>query len=137
MSIAFDKSLETGNEMIDTQHKELIDRVNKLAAECRPGTGKRGAVATLDFLLDYTEYHFSAEEELQEECGYPKRKEHHLEHERFKRSVEELRIMLEEEEGPSEAFVEAVKKNVEEWLRNHIMTWDKEVAGYAAEGEAV
>ncbi len=33
--------------------------------------------------------------------------------------------------GPSEAFVEAVRKNVEEWLQNHIMSWDKEVAGYA------
>ena len=39
--------------------------------------------------------------------------------------------MLEEEEGPSEAFVEAVRKNVEERLQNHIMSWDKEVAGYA------
>ena len=47
------------------------------------------------------------------------------------RAVEDLRVMLEEEEGPSEAFVDAVRKNVEEWLWNHIMTWDKEVAGYA------
>lgn len=30
MSVTFDKSLETGNELIDQQHKELIDRVNKL-----------------------------------------------------------------------------------------------------------
>ena len=63
--------------------------------------------------------------------GYPKLSAHHLEHEKFKKAVEDLRVMLEEEEGPSEAFVDAVRKNVEEWLWNHIMTWDKEVAGYA------
>lgn len=131
MSITFDRSLVTGNELIDTQHRELISRVNKLAEECVPGTEKRTAVGTLDFLLDYTDYHFSEEEALQKKSGYPNLSAHHREHEKFKRAVEELRIMLEEEEGPSEAFVEAVRKNVEEWLQNHIMSWDKEVAGYA------
>lgn len=58
MSITFDRSLVTGNELIDTQHRELISRVNKLAEECVPGTEKRTAVGTLDFLLDYTDYHF-------------------------------------------------------------------------------
>ena len=40
MSITFDRSLVTGNELIDTQHRELISRVNKLAEECVPGTGR-------------------------------------------------------------------------------------------------
>lgn len=131
MSITFDKSLETGNELIDTQHKELIGRVNRLTEECVPGAEKRAAVATLDFLLDYTEFHFSAEEELQREIEYPELAAHHSEHVKFKAAVDDLRVMLEEEEGPSEAFVEAVKKNVEEWLQNHIRTWDKAVAEYA------
>ena len=100
MSITFDRSLVTGNELIDTQHRELISRVNKLAEECVPGTEKRTAVGTLDFLLDYTDYHFSEEEALQKKSGYPKLSAHHREHEKFKRAVEELRIMLEEEEGP-------------------------------------
>ncbi len=38
--------------------------------------------------------------------------------------------MLEEEEGPSAAFVEAVNKNVVEWLYNHIKTFDRSVAEY-------
>ena len=40
------------------------------------------------------------------------------------------REMLEEEEGPSEAFVEAVKKNVVDWLLNHIQVWDKQIAEF-------
>ena len=58
MSVTFDKSLETGNELIDQQHKELIDRVNKLLESCYMGTEKRTAIQTLNFLLDYTEFHF-------------------------------------------------------------------------------
>ncbi len=49
MSITFDRSLVTGNELIDTQHRELISRVNKLAEECVPGTEKRTAVNTRFF----------------------------------------------------------------------------------------
>ena len=30
MRAEFDESLVTGNEMIDSQHKELIDKINKL-----------------------------------------------------------------------------------------------------------
>lgn len=131
MSIQFDKSLETGNNLIDTQHKELIERVNRLTEECIPGTEKRAAVGTLDFLMDYTDFHFSAEEGLQREIGYPEYDSHCKEHIKFKKAVEDLRVMLEEEEGPSEEFVKAVKKNVEEWLTNHIRIWDTAVASYS------
>ena len=38
--------------------------------------------------------------------------------------------MLEEEEGPTDAFVEAVNKNIVEWLLNHIQVFDKKVAEF-------
>ena len=38
--------------------------------------------------------------------------------------------MLEEEEGPTDAFVEAVNKNITDWLLNHIQVRDKAVAAY-------
>lgn len=128
MSISFDESLKTGNEWIDAQHRELIDRVNRLAEAGVRGKEKQAAVKTLDFLMDYTDFHFSAEEALQKETGYPEVNRHHEQHRQFEKAVDELRQMLEEEEGPSGAFAEAVKKNVEEWLKNHIRTWDKAVA---------
>ena len=91
------------------------------------------AVQTLDFLMDYTEFHFKDEEKLQEEHQYPLLQAHKDQHAKFVQAVEDLRNMLEEEEGPTEAFVEAVKKNVVEWLLNHIQIWDKQVAAYVQE----
>ena len=46
------------------------------------------------------------------------------------KTLEALRHMLEEEEGPSEAFVEQVNKNVIEWLYRHIKGFDRSVAEY-------
>ncbi len=130
MAITFDESLRTGNELIDTQHQELIARVNKLTEECKPGTEKAVAAHTLGFLMDYTHKHFADEEKLQEENAYPLLDAHKAQHAAFVKQVEELDEMLVEEEGPSEAFVEAVKKNVVDWLMNHIMVWDKQVAQF-------
>jgi len=128
--IVFDEALYTGNELIDNEHKELIDRVNKLVESCENGKEKVTAVKTLDFLMDYTDFHFSDEEKLQQEVGYDKLEQHKVQHEDFKKSVDELRQMLEEEEGPTDAFVEAVNKNISQWLVNHIQGWDKAVAEF-------
>ncbi len=130
MSIVFDKDLATGNDLIDGQHKELIDRVNKLVDSCTSGKEKNVAIQTLDFLMDYTVFHFDAEEKLQEEAGYPELSAHKAQHAQFKQAVEELKEMLEEEEGPTDAFVAAVNKNVSDWLVNHIKQSDKKVAAF-------
>ena len=128
MRAEFDETLVTGNEMIDSQHKELIGRINQLLESCEDGQGKIKAVKMLDYLLDYTEFHFSAEEKLQEEMEYPGIKEHKEKHAEFKKAVKELQEMLEEEEGPTEAFVAQVQKNVVDWLFDHIKGFDRSVA---------
>ncbi len=65
-----------------------------------------------DYLADYTEFHFGEEEKLQESINYPAIAEHKKEHDKLRAVVKDLYNMLEEEEGPSEAFVEQVNKNV-------------------------
>ena len=127
MRAEFDESLVTGNEMIDTQHKELIDKINKLLDSCETSKDKVVAVKTLDY---YTEFHFGEEEKLQESINYPGIAEHKKEHDKLRQVVKDLYNMLEEEEGPSDAFVEQVNKNVIEWLYRHIKGFDRSVAEY-------
>lgn len=130
MRAEFDESLITGNEMIDSQHQELINKINSLLDSCEEGNDKLAAVKTLDYLADYTDFHFSAEEKLQEEIQYPGIEEHKKEHEKLRKVVEELHDMLVEEEGPSAAFVEQVNQNVIDWLYRHIKGFDRSVAEY-------
>ena len=130
MRAEFSENLVTGNELIDSQHKELIDRINKLLDSCEADNGKVTAVNTLDYLADYTDFHFSAEEKLQQEIGYPDYDKHKSVHEGFKQTIKELDEMLQEEEGPSAAFVEKVEENVIKWFYTHIEGFDRSVAEY-------
>jgi len=130
MYAKFDDSLVTGNEMIDSQHKELIERINNLLVMADNKVDKVGAVKMLAHLDEYTDFHFGEEEKLQEEIEYPGIEEHKKKHEELRQTVKELREMLEEEEGPTEAFVTQVNAKVVEWLYGHIQTFDRSVAEY-------
>lgn len=133
MQIIFDKSLLTGNELIDSEHRELIARVNQVTSGAVAGSEKAAAVKTLDFLMDYVDIHFKDEEGLQLEYDYPLLAAHKAQHAKFAQTVEELREMLEEEQGPTDAFVEAVNRNVVNWLLMHIQVWDRQVAEFIKE----
>lgn len=130
MVIEFDDSLITGNKTIDEQHKELIKKISNLVASCEQGDGKIKAVKMLDYLEEYTDFHFTAEEELQKNANYPNYEAHHAKHEEFKQTIKELYEYLDELEGPNKDFVERVQSQVVDWLFKHIKSADRSVAEY-------
>lgn len=130
MRAEFTDNLITGNKTIDEQHKELIEKINQLLQAIETSQDKIVAVKTLNFLNDYVYYHFQEEEKLQEQAGYPGLEDHKKQHEILKNTVADLTDMLEEEEGPSTAFVEQLNKKVIDWLYRHIEGFDRSVAEY-------
>ena len=130
MYAEFDDSLITGNTMIDNQHRELIGKINDLLRSCEERVDRRGALRMLDYLTEYTEFHFNEEEKLQEEIGYPGIQEHKKKHEELRATVSQLHEMLEEQEGPTADFVEMLNKYVTEWLYYHIKGFDRSVAEF-------
>ena len=130
MNITFDDNLITGNKTIDSQHQELIDRIRQFVAACESGDSKIKAIKMLDYLDEYTNFHFQEEEELQKKVSYPEFSGHHAKHEEFKTSIQELYDYLNENEGPDDQFIEQVKRNVVAWLFQHIKTFDRSVAEY-------
>lgn len=130
MNITFDDNLITGNKTIDFQHQELIDRIRQFVAACESGDSKIKAIKMLDYLDEYTNFHFQEEEELQKKVSYPELSGHHAKHEEFKTSIQELYDYLNENEGPDDQFIEQVKRNVVDWLFQHIKTFDRSVAEY-------
>ena len=130
MYATFDNSLITGNSLIDGQHEELITKINRLVECCEDNGGQAEAIQMLDYLSDYTEYHFQEEEKLQIKADYPGYAEHKKQHDEFRDTVKELHAMLVEEQGPTPAFVKAVNQNVIDWLYGHIKGFDCSVATY-------
>lgn len=84
--------LETGIELVDSQHRGLFEAVNKLADSFKAGNAPNQVVESLDFLVAYTVEHFQAEEGFMRDEGYPGLAEHAEEHARLMRQVRELQV---------------------------------------------
>lgn len=130
MIIEFNESLMTGNEMIDTQHKELIDRICQLLSSFEQANDTEQTLEMLDYLMDYTEFHFGAEEQLQEEIHYPDLESHKQKHEEFKSTIRSLKQALEVEQVSASELVPQVKEQVADWFIRHIQGFDRSVAEY-------
>lgn len=130
MNITFDANLVTGNQTIDDQHKELIKRIQDFFHACQKGDSRVKAIKMLDYLDEYTEFHFGEEEKLQKEAGYPELAKHQEKHEEFRKTIQGLYDYLNEYEGPNEQFVKLVQERVVEWLFGHIKTFDRSVAEF-------
>ena len=129
MFIEFDDTLITGNDTIDNQHKELIDRISKFVHSCEDGADIATSLEMLDYLKEYTSFHFSAEEKLQEDVSYPGLAEHRKKHEEYKATLEALSSSL-KEKGADANTSEEIKESVVDWLFNHIKVFDRSVAEY-------
>ena len=129
MAIEFSDDLITGNHMIDTQHRELIDRVNNLLQSLDHGEDQKEVTRLLLYLASYTNFHFKAEEALQRELDYPGYEEHVIKHKELINTVAELETIL-ENEGITPSFKERFKKEVLDWLLYHIKGFDRSVAEF-------
>ena len=127
MAYKWTPDLETGNSLIDGQHKELIEAINKLLDACGNGKGRAEIEATLVFLNNYVVKHFNDEEVLQQRYKYPDAVNHKRYHEAFKATVREI-ISEFRKDGATVALVAKVNTAIAGWLLNHIKREDVKVA---------
>lgn len=130
----FTEDLLTGNDMIDEQHEQLFGHINNLLRACGEGKGRAELGRAVQFLIDYTEEHFAAEERLQDKYKYPDRENHKRYHEAFKHAIRELVDEL-EREGPTVTLVGKINKSVGDWLVNHVKKQDVRVAAHIAKNK--
>lgn len=129
MAYQFTPDLETGNTLIDSEHRQLIQAINDLLAACAAGKGRAELEKTTKFLYDYTAKHFADEERLQMQTNYPDYQNHKRYHEEFKKVVAGLVKKL-QEQGPTVALVGEVNSAIAGWLLNHIKREDTKVAAH-------
>jgi hemerythrin-like metal-binding protein len=120
--ILWDESYNVGINLIDTQHKKLVDILNSLYESfVDQTTGQK-----LDFILkelkDYTVYHFGVEEELFIKFQYPHAVSHLEEHKDFVARIEEFNAQL--MDGKSKLTFQLMNF-LKNWLLNHICGSDQ------------
>ena len=78
--------LDTGIAEIDTQHRRIVDYINKLL-ELRASHNREALGEVIAEMVDYTMSHFAFEEALIENAGYMFSGPHKKVHELFTRKV--------------------------------------------------
>ena len=129
MAYNWSADLETGNLKIDSQHRELINAINKLLDACSNGRGRAEIDSTLGFLNDYIIRHFNDEEALQITSRYPDYANHKQYHEGFKKSVRDIQADY-QKGGADIVLVSKVNSVIASWLINHIKKEDVKVAAH-------
>ncbi len=125
--IEWTDELSVGIDMIDKQHMILIRAINLLALAVKSNSSNELMGAIFDTLADYTDTHFSYEEELFERYGYPETEEHKQSHKALLERVIQLRT--EWEAGKATIGPEVLQFLVD-WLKTHIMGTDKRYSAF-------
>jgi len=121
--LEFTKELETGIELVDKQHKELVDAVNGLINLGEAAKDPEVLQETLGFLAKYAMMHFKTEEDLMAESGYPACYLHENQHRLFVDRFIEYKGRF-ETEGYSDALSTALNQFLVTWIVNHIKVAD-------------
>jgi len=132
----WDESLSVGVKLIDEQHKIWIERLNGLSEAIESHKEASSVSKTLNFMMDYVEFHFSAEESLMAEHNYPAAAHHRQEHQKFREVLMDLLVLELEEEQTASTFAASIHAFQVSWLKEHILSADKAFAEFLQEQDA-
>jgi hemerythrin len=120
--------LDIGLPELDEQHKELIGYSNELLRAMADGHGKDVLEELFEKLLDYTDYHFAAEEAYMDSIGYPEAELHKKTHRKLRIDVGHFRekILSGQPFTPQQAL-----DFINGWIVRHIMEMDTRVSVFA------
>ncbi len=125
MSINWDPGLFTiGIGDLDKQHAVFFKKIDELKIAYESGNENEEIVQIIDFLWEYSQYHFKYEEELMEELSFPGLEHQKLEHKSYIENYIKLREML-QDEGPTKKLMLYINTYVFKWLVEHISAEDK------------
>lgn len=124
--VKWDPSFSVRVTVCDDHHKKLFAIINTLHAAMLAGKGAAMLDSIVKELLDYTKFHFSAEEALLEKAAYPSLAAHRIQHQRFIDKVGQFRQDIAAGKGSSIPVLTFLK----DWLSTHIKQTDQQYSTY-------
>ena len=122
----WDRSMETGDPVVDQQHRDIHRMVDEVeAADGRPDELMR----VLEGLMDYVEYHFLTEEDLMRRSGYdPVLAERHIaEHRQLADAARSA--VLKFRSGDLVSML-PLAELLRDWLATHVHQHDRELIDF-------
>lgn len=121
--VQWSERYEVGIEVIDGQHRQLLELINRLGDDLSAGRDFDQLVESLKALVRYTEHHFATEERLMDEVGAGAER-HRAEHRRLEESLARLTLPLDA------AGVSQSSRFLQDWLFRHIDEVDRPFAAF-------
>lgn len=120
--IDWGSEFEVDNDLINEQHRTLIAIVNTLHDAVTRGEDATALESSLARLVDYTHFHFSAEEDLLARTNSGNLSIQRNEHDRMARQVAALN---EKHAQGSATLIFEILDLLHDWLINHVKGVDK------------
>jgi hemerythrin len=128
--VTWTEKLSVGIQTIDDQHIVLFKTLNDLHAAMKKGQARTLAGPLLHTLVDYTHYHFSAEEAMMQAAQYAGLAQHRVKHRELTKQVEEY--VARYEQGDIALSIPLLDF-LSDWLTTHIQGTDKEYGPWLIE----
>lgn len=113
-----------GVKEIDRQHSILVELINRLDYGLKNKIGKETMEDIVNYLVDYTVFHFGYEEKLLEEHNWPELSQHKAIHEAFVNKVASYQSQLKTQDVME--IAESILGFLKDWLVDHILKTDKQ-----------
>ncbi|NEX21853.1 bacteriohemerythrin [Thiorhodococcus mannitoliphagus] len=124
---SWDSSLSVGVEVIDGQHRRILDYINELDV-ARSSNDREKVSEVLMGLVDYTRTHFAFEEDMMKQAGYPLSVSHKRVHDAFVAHIDNYAVQHESGKDVTRKLM----SELQIWLTNHIQNDDRDYAPYAS-----
>lgn len=119
-------SFSVGSKEMDEQHKKLIAILNHLHDAMKAGKAAKEIGLIVDEMVDYTKFHFSAEEKLMADKQYIGLGSQKAEHAAFVKKAQEFQNEI--SSGKLSVSID-VLNFLKDWLTNHILIIDMKYSG--------
>lgn len=116
----------------DGHHRRLFEIANSIATYLENASGKESLAKALGALVEYTHYHFAAEEKLMELYSYPETDGHILKHSDLMNQVVEYKDQL---LGGALPDKPSFMNFMERWLVRHVLEEDRKYGAFLNEKE--
>ena len=116
----------TGIDVIDFQHKKLVNLINRLYVTFMEQTEGEHLDSILQEVLDYAHYHFDTEASLMRKSNFPGMKEHIAQHDTFESKAIEVRHKFRHGGKVTSTLMNFLRN----WLNDHILRADREYIPY-------
>jgi hemerythrin len=123
MNLTWNHACTIGVTAMDDQHAVLMDTLNDLRLALVQGSSREQISEGLHRLVDFTRLHFSSEERLLEQSGYPDLIEHRRAHQRL---LSQIEVAARSTQVNNELHARSLLVFLRDWYMGHVENLDSQ-----------